>query len=77
LPILKTLAEQLANIEWTAANIHALIEAAVTSNGLKFPKIAMPLRVIVTGGVQSPSIDAVMALMARARVLASLKAYFV
>lgn len=75
MPILKALAEQLSTIEWTTANIHAAIEGAVTNNGLKFPKIAMPLRVMVTGGAQSPSIDAVMALMGREEVLSRLKKY--
>lgn len=63
LPVLKTLAEQLAEIDWTAENIHSVIETAVQANGLKFPKIAMPLRVLLTGGAQSPGIDAVMELL--------------
>src|SRR5690606_11725881 len=63
LPVLKTLVEQLAEIDWTAENIHSVIETAVQANGLKFPKIAMPLRVLLTGGAQSPGIDAVMELL--------------
>ena len=37
---------------------------------LKFPKVAMPLRVLITGIAQSPSIDQVMALIGREEVLA-------
>ncbi|PKO25565.1 MAG: glutamate--tRNA ligase [Betaproteobacteria bacterium HGW-Betaproteobacteria-8] len=70
LPVLKTLADQLAEIEWSAERIHSVIDAAVQANGLKFPKIAMPLRVLLTGGAQSPSIDAVMELLGQKETLA-------
>lgn len=69
-PVLKALAEQLTAVDWTAEQIHAVIDQAVQSNGLKFPKVAMPLRVLLTGGAQSPSIDAVMALLGRQETLA-------
>lgn len=75
MPVIKTLAEHLATIEWTTEAIHAAIELAVTSNGLKFPKVAMPLRVMVTGGAQSPSIDAVMALLGQSEALSRINAY--
>ncbi|MDO9204307.1 MAG: glutamate--tRNA ligase [Methylotenera sp.] len=70
LPVLNTLATQLVSIDWTVEAIHAAIEYAVTSNALKFPKVAMPLRVMLTGGAQSPSIDAVMAILGKDEVLA-------
>jgi glutamyl-tRNA synthetase len=73
LPVIQALAEHLATIDWTAATIHAAIELAVTSNGLKFPKVAMPLRVLITGGAQSPSIDAVMALLGQSETLARIR----
>ena len=73
LPVLKALAEQLTAIDWTAEQIHAVIDQAVQSNGLKFPKVAMPLRVLLTGGAQSPSIDAVMALLGRQETLARIE----
>jgi len=70
LPVLNALAVALADTEWSAEAIHAAIDHAVQSNGLKFPKVAMPLRVLITGGAQSPSIDAVMALLGKTEVLA-------
>lgn len=73
LPVLKALAEQLTAVDWTAEQIHAVIDQAVQSNGLKFPKVAMPLRVLLTGGAQSPSIDAVMALLGRQETLARIE----
>jgi len=70
MPVLKALAEQLAAIDWTPEQIHAAIDHAVQSNGLKFPKVAMPLRVLLTGGAQSPGIDAVMTLLGQKEALA-------
>lgn len=74
-PVMQALAGKLGDIEWVTEAIHAEIEHAVTSNGLKFPKVAMPLRVMVTGGAQSPSIDAVMALLGREETLRRLAEY--
>ncbi|HQM87960.1 MAG TPA: hypothetical protein PLC01_08920, partial [Methylotenera sp.] len=39
---------------------------------LKFPKVAMPHRVLITGGAQSPSIDAIMAILGRDETIARL-----
>ncbi|MGB2833180.1 MAG: glutamate--tRNA ligase [Methylotenera sp.] len=75
LPVLKALATQLAEIAWTSESIHAAIAEAVASNALKFPKVAMPLRVMLTGGAQSPSIDAVMAILGKEETLNRLKSF--
>jgi glutamyl-tRNA synthetase len=69
-PILTALAGTLKNIDWQAEHIHHEIDAIVTSHALKFPKVAMPLRVMITGIAQSPSIDQVMALLGKDEVLA-------
>jgi glutamyl-tRNA synthetase len=68
-PVMQSLAMRLSETEWTVEAIHGEIEQAVTSNGLKFPKVAMPLRVMLTGIAQSPSIDAVMALLGKEETL--------
>lgn len=73
LPVLNALAAALSDTEWNAEAIHAAIDHAVQSNGFKFPRVAMPLRVLITGGAQSPSIDAVMALLGKAEVLARIR----
>lgn len=75
LPVIKDLAEKLETIEWNAEAIHAALEYSVTSNGLKFPKVAMPLRVMITGGTQSPSIDAVMGLLGKNECLSRIRSY--
>jgi len=74
-PVLQALSSELAGIVWTSEAIHAAIERAATSNGLKFPRVAMPLRAMVTGGVQSPSIDAVMALLGQSETLRRINAH--
>ncbi|MES2501418.1 MAG: glutamate--tRNA ligase [Pseudomonadota bacterium] len=75
LPVIKALSEKLAVINWTAEAIHAEINAVVAENQLKFPKVAMPLRVMLTGIAQSPSIDQVMALLGQKETLARLQKY--
>jgi glutamyl-tRNA synthetase len=40
---------------------------------LKMPQLAVPLRVLVTGRAQTPSIDAVLALFPREEVLSRLR----
>lgn len=74
LPVMNALFGELKEIDWTQEKLHEAIEAAVTNNGLKFPKVAMPLRVMLTGGAQSPSIDAVMTLLGREEGLARMQA---
>jgi glutamyl-tRNA synthetase len=75
LPALKTLAEKLTNIDWNAEAIHAAINDVVTQYSLKFPKIAMPLRVMICGIAQSPSIDQVMAILGKTECLKRISAY--
>ena len=74
-PALKILGEKLQNIDWTAENIHEAINVIVTQNALKFPKIAMPLRVMLTGIAQSPSIDQVMAILGKDETLKRMQNY--
>ncbi len=70
LPALHELAERLKDITWEAAAIGATIKEIVGKHGLKMPKVAMPLRVMLTGQTQTPSVDAVVALFPRETVLA-------
>lgn len=74
-PVIQTLAQNLAKIDWTAEAIHHEINESVTQNALKFPKVAMPLRVMLTGIAQSPSIDQVMAILGKDETLVRLQNY--
>lgn len=69
-PLMLTLKTLLQSTEWQAEAIHQALNEVVTQYQLKFPKVAMPLRVMLTGIAQSPSIDQVMALLGRNEVLA-------
>ncbi len=69
-PILVDLMARFNRIEWTRETIHQEIKAAAKQYDVKLPKIAMPLRVMVTGEVHTPSIDAVLALLGREETLA-------
>jgi glutamyl-tRNA synthetase len=62
---LSALATRLEIVEWTRPAIGAAVKAIVEEHKLKMPKIAMPLRVMVTGETQTPSIDATLELIGR------------
>jgi glutamyl-tRNA synthetase len=68
-PAMQTLTEALSKVEWQAEAIHHVLNDVVTEFQLKFPKVAMPLRVMLTGIAQSPSIDQVMVLLGRDEVM--------
>jgi glutamyl-tRNA synthetase len=69
-PALVDLRARLAQTEWTRENISEALKAVVAQHKLKFPKIAMPLRVMVTGEAHTPAVDAVLELIGREEVLA-------
>ena len=69
---LRGLKAKLASVSWERAAINEAIKGVVKASGLKMPQIAMPLRQLVTGRTQTPSIDAVLELMGRETVLARL-----
>jgi glutamyl-tRNA synthetase len=68
-PALRSLREQFATIDWTREAIAAALKAALTAHSLKMPQLAPALRVVVCGRAQTPSIDAVLTLFMRDRVL--------
>ena len=72
-PALVILADGLASCEWSKAGIAAAIKEVLAQTGLKMPQLAMPVRVLVMGTPQTPSLDAFLELMAREDVLESLK----
>jgi glutamyl-tRNA synthetase len=67
-PALTMLSQKLADCAWDKASIAAVIKEVLAQTGLKMPQLAMPVRVLVMGTPQTPSLDAVLALMDRDRV---------
>ena len=60
----------LETIAWERKALGAAVSGAAKAAGLKMPQLAMPLRRILTGREQTPSIDAVLELLGREVVLA-------
>jgi glutamyl-tRNA synthetase len=75
LELIKSFQASLNKIDWTKEAIHNVMNEVVTLHAIKFPKLAMPLRVVLTGIAQSPSIDAVMAILGRDETMKRLNLY--
>jgi glutamyl-tRNA synthetase len=72
MPALRELAERFKDITWETQAIAVTIKEVIVKHGLKMPRLAMPLRVMLTGQTHTPSVDAVVALFPRETVLARL-----
>jgi glutamyl-tRNA synthetase len=73
LPALDALVAKLGALaEWSTANVSAAFKEVLTEQGLKMPQLAMPVRVLVMGTPQTPSVDAVLWLCGKEKVLARL-----
>ncbi|SCC92539.1 Glutamate--tRNA ligase [Thiomonas sp. X19] len=59
---------------WDAPAIGAAMKQVLAAHQLKMPQLAMPLRLLVTGRLQTPSVDAVLALFTRDTVVQRLAA---
>lgn len=71
-PALQEFTQACAEVEWNKAAISVMMKATLAKHGLKMPQLAMPLRLLLTGQLQTPSIDAVIELFGREVVLARL-----
>ena len=74
LPALRQYAEACKTVEWSKAALSATLKQVLADHGLKMPQLAMPLRLLLTGQLQTPSIDAVVELFGRDVVLQRLNA---
>ncbi|TWG86671.1 glutamyl-tRNA synthetase [Cupriavidus gilardii J11] len=75
MPALAALTARLTALpEWRRDAIAAELKAVLAEHGLKMPKLAMPVRLLVAGQLQTPSIDAVLELFGRDTVLRRLQA---
>ena len=72
-PALRALRERLADCEWTKEGVAAALKQTLAEHGLKMPAVAMPLRLLVCGRLQTPSVDAVLALFTREEALRRLR----
>jgi glutamyl-tRNA synthetase len=72
-PAIAALADKLADVAWDKAAIASAIKEVLAANGLKMPALAMPVRVLVMGTPQTPSLDAVLSLFSREKVIDRLR----
>ena len=72
-PAVIRMAELLAGCEWNKGAISAVIKQVLAETALKMPQLAMPVRVLVAGRQQTPSLDAFLALMDRENVIKRLQ----
>jgi glutamyl-tRNA synthetase len=73
-PALGTLAGLLRDAAWNREAVQAALKQALAEHSLKMPQLAIPVRLLVFGLAQTPSVDACLALLSRERVIERLLA---
>lgn len=71
---LQDFAGKCETVEWNRTAVSAMTKEVLAAHKLKMPQLAMPLRLVLTGELHTPSIDAVVVLFGRDRVLSRLRA---
>ena len=74
-PLLDAFAAAIATVEWSREAIAAAIKQLLKERGAKMPQLAMPVRVLTVGTAHTPSVDAVLELLGREKILARLKTH--
>jgi glutamyl-tRNA synthetase len=72
-PALAALRARLATVAWDKAAISQAIKDTIGEHKLKMPVLAIPVRLLVCGRAQTPSVDAVLSLFDRETVLSRLQ----
>ena len=72
-PALAVLAHKLSVCAWNKLSIAAAIKEVLVECSIKMPQLAMPVRVLVMGTAQTPSLDAVLEISKREKVLERLR----
>ena len=68
--VLRDFAQRAAALpDWNTEAISGVVHEVLEARGIKMPKLGIPLRLAVTGRKQTPSVDAVLALIGRETVL--------
>lgn len=72
-PVLDAFAVAMETVEWSKDAISAAIKEVLKAQGVKMPVLAMPVRVLTVGTAHTPSVDAVLELLGREKILTRLK----
>ncbi len=75
MPVLRSIADKLQNIDWTREAVNNVLKETAAAHQLKLGQIGIPLRVAVSGGTQTPALDATLELIGREEVIARIKKY--
>lgn len=74
-PAIAQLAGKLSAVgDWNKGNIQQALKDTLAATGLKMPQLAVPVRVLVCGRAQTPSLDAVLEHFDQKKVLERLQA---
>jgi len=74
-PAIAQLAGKLSAVgDWNKGNIQQALKETLAATGLKMPQLAVPVRVLVCGRAQTPSLDAVLEHFDQKKVLERLQA---
>jgi len=69
LPAFEKLRADMNDVAWDAGALGQLLKTTATAFGLKMGQIGMPLRLVLFGTAQTPSIDQVLSIMGREETL--------
>jgi glutamyl-tRNA synthetase len=72
LAAITALANDLAACEWSAEALNATLKSCAKESGLKLGQIGVPLRLMLFGTAQTPSLDATLLLLGRDATLSRL-----
>ena len=72
LPALQAFSAACSIVEWNKEALSAAIKQVLADHQLKMPQLAMPLRLLLTGQLQTPSVDVVLTVMGRETVMSRL-----
>jgi glutamyl-tRNA synthetase len=72
-PVLDAFAAAMETVDWNKDAIAAAIKDVLKAQGVKMPVLAMPVRVLTVGTAHTPSVDAVLELLGREKILSRLK----
>lgn len=73
-PALISLADSLEACQWDKSSVSTAFKETLAQHGLKMPQLAMPVRVLVAGTPQTPSVDSLLLLIGREKVVKRLRA---
>lgn len=74
-PAIHAMADALAAVDWTREQISVCMKTVLSTHGLKMPQLAMPIRVLVMGTPNTPSVDAMLALHEKKNVIERLRSF--